>query len=287
MESLNSSRLAAVQHGPLIARQEIDTSITGVYQQGFTAIWSDREMVYVTLHSEPGPFSVYVPALARILSRLQPDSSVRIGDKRIEIPDADCQIDLHGSSLYNLLPIQVNPIDHKLREAALTSLRQALTIAPTHSQALMALGGIVYQEGLRVADPFVRRFYTLIHRLLSNHMEADVIGLIGLGIGSTPAGDDLLGGMLACNHHMHLSEDNLKNTILSARVTRTNSLSAVLLWAASQGFVSGLIHEAMRTLLAGQTVETKHITALTRIGHTSGLDTLAGLLIAILRKTGL
>ena len=103
-------------------------------------------------------------------------------------------------------------------------------------------------------------------------------GLIGLGIGLTPSGDDFLSGVLAAlqitkPRHGPLCEA-LSDTVL-ASLARTNDISSAFLKCAA----GGLFSEAVITLFrshTGSAIEAA-CRAFLQIGHSSGLDTLCGI----------
>lgn len=101
--------------------------------------------------------------------------------------------------------------------------------------------------------------------------------LIGLGIGLTPGGDDFLCGVLAgiilgdaCSHPF---ADTFRNKIAEG-IGRTNDISRIFLMCALEGQFGPDVHafyeEPAETILNG----------MRRIGHTSGIDTLQGILYA-------
>jgi hypothetical protein len=101
--------------------------------------------------------------------------------------------------------------------------------------------------------------------------------LIGLGPGLTPAGDDFVGGaMIALRAFGHADlADRIAAWALPLARTNTNRISRVHLECAAQG--EG--HEALHAYLGS--FEKKHMEALGRIGHSSGLDAAAGALLAL------
>ncbi len=96
--------------------------------------------------------------------------------------------------------------------------------------------------------------------------------LVGLGPGLTPAGDDVLAGALAA---LHL----LGGPPLRVRAAgRTTTLSAALLACAARGEVLAQAATLLRAL-GGDGAPAPAALALARVGHTSGRDLAAGLLL--------
>ena len=114
-------------------------------------------------------------------------------------------------------------------------------------------------------------------------------GLIGLGSGLTPNGDDLLVGYLAglwCtvrdrNERIQLLS-NLGKTI-THHSKLTNDISRAYLYHASQGQVSNLLVNLAEAInMGGNPNRLLDIAETTmRVGHTSGMDAVTGLLMGL------
>ena len=110
--------------------------------------------------------------------------------------------------------------------------------------------------------------------------------LIGRGPGSTPAGDDVLAGMLATLRVLgraHVGATRVADALaggLRTAAHRTTALSATLLRCADDGAVVGAARRVLEAL-AGDVDLTGPVAALARLGHTSGHDLLTGIGIAV------
>jgi hypothetical protein len=101
-------------------------------------------------------------------------------------------------------------------------------------------------------------------------------GLIGLGPGLTPSGDDFLSGGLALLNALAMRKIHaaLAQAVTDAAPALTSPLSACLLKAAADGYIGEDPHRAVTALILGD-IDTA-IAAARRIGHSSGWDMLAG-----------
>lgn len=109
-----------------------------------------------------------------------------------------------------------------------------------------------------------------IDRWLAGHsLDTAAEGLVGLGPGLTPSGDDYLGGVLvalrAARRTTHA--ESLWRWLAPRLAARTSELSAAHLAAAA----AGEAHEALHEVLNGAPLE-----RLDGIGHVSGWDAFAG-----------
>lgn len=174
---------------------------------------------------------------------------------------------------------------HRVRELAAPRLPDdglaALILAgdehPLRSAVHKAAAGSV--SALRQTLPAVLRQDSWIAPALRS-----AILLVGLGPGFTPAGDDLLGGlMLALSAADRTGlRDALWNTLAPELDDLTTPPSAMHLSAAADGMASASLHALLNDMLAGGTPAlADRFDAVARIGHTSGWDAMAGLVLGL------
>jgi Protein of unknown function (DUF2877) len=107
--------------------------------------------------------------------------------------------------------------------------------------------------------------------------------LVGLGPGFTPSGDDLLGGlMLALTAAGRVTlRDALWHALGPELDDLTVPASAMHLSAAADGMASESVHHLLNTVLLDGPDLGARLDAVARIGHTSGWDSLAGLVLGL------
>ncbi len=111
-----------------------------------------------------------------------------------------------------------------------------------------------------------------------------VSGLIGLGPGLTPSGDDFLGGMMIALHCLghERSLHRLWTAIRGTAVRAGNPISLAHLSAASEGVGNSAVHAIQTAVLTGEAMAVgERLDAVDRIGHTSGWDALAGIVATL------
>jgi hypothetical protein len=113
--------------------------------------------------------------------------------------------------------------------------------------------------------------------------DLEIAGLIGLGPGLTPSGDDLLGGALVAL--ASLGRDCTRDVLWSAcraHLERTGEISAAHLRSAARGYAASALHDATHAAMSGRAdLVAPAIVALSGIGHSSGRDAFAGALIVL------
>lgn len=109
--------------------------------------------------------------------------------------------------------------------------------------------------------------------------------IVGKGLGLTPSGDDVLVGLLAILISMDKEKDLIKKIncfILNEAKDRTTDISYEYLYYASKGKFSKDVKIMCESILIGdkqQVIESVY--RLIEVGHTSGFDTLNGILLGI------
>jgi hypothetical protein len=112
-------------------------------------------------------------------------------------------------------------------------------------------------------------------------MTAAVLDLVGRGPGLTPAGDDLLAGLLVGLAGRPDLRDPLAAAVLAAAPRRTTWLSAELLAHAAHGRAAPAVVAVADALAYGDDdALPRALPALLAVGHTSGAALARGLLLA-------
>ncbi len=113
--------------------------------------------------------------------------------------------------------------------------------------------------------------------------------LAGLGVGLTPSGDDFLVGVLSALHFNRLNVGkgfcptlSVLNGIATESSKRTSTFSGMLIRCAARGWYSDLVSDWLAAVHKGNANSALSATRrLFAIGHSSGKDTLAGLLTTV------
>lgn len=135
------------------------------------------------------------------------------------------------------------------------------------------------------AGPRVARLSEWIgHRLRGPADRPAPVDLLGLGPGLTPSGDDILGGALIALRAAGRADaaQDLDWQIAGEAAGATTPLSCAFLRAAAEGLGCAPLHGAIAALLKNDGAAlADHVAALGRIGHTSGWDALAGVVLTL------
>jgi hypothetical protein len=107
-----------------------------------------------------------------------------------------------------------------------------------------------------------------------------VDAMLGLGPGLTPAGDDVIAGLLLAVHHLGAPEEpvvrSLRAHVVAATPGRTTAVSAALVGQAAQGYSAPQAIAVLSALGTGVGLRGA-LNALLLVGHTSGGDLAHGI----------
>ena len=109
---------------------------------------------------------------------------------------------------------------------------------------------------------------------------ASVEGLVGLGPGLTPSGDDVLAGALLALHAFGRADlaDRLAAWLRPRAEGRTGVISLAHLECAARGEGAAILHDALAALSSGDPATVAgSVTAVGTLGHSSGWDGLTGI----------
>ena len=132
----------------------------------------------------------------------------------------------------------------------------------------------------RPADALERAVFEDQRAVLSSRRSvADVAcGLLGKGFGLTPSGDDFTEGVIAVFNMLRLDTGRIR----AAAGAYGNAFSRTILLDALDGFYPLPLQGLIQSLLDGRDAA-QNAEKLLQTGHTSGMDTLSGMVYALLR----
>jgi hypothetical protein len=152
--------------------------------------------------------------------------------------------------------------------------------APSESLASILFGSIKTPATAfhRIARPRVERFRRWTRARLSHPRRNPApVDLLGLGPGLTPSGDDLLCGALVALHA--IGRVDAAEDLYAAIVSTSPASTSLLSWASLRAAAGGQVGEPLHALVVGVLENRKidrELIDLSRVGHTSGWDALAG-----------
>ncbi len=176
--------------------------------------------------------------------------------------------------------------------ASLTMLRQIeLSYWPSEGFSRLVIAGRpdVSDRSARAAQPIIADLARLLPQAIATEIASPALAraatlLIGLGPGLTPSGDDFLGGVFLSLSALGQTKlrDALWDVLAPEMELLTTGLSGAHVAAAADGLASDRVHNALNAIVTyDATALPAHIALLRAMGHCSGCDTLAGIIIGL------
>lgn len=256
----------------------------GVYRRSLT--WLVQPDEALTLSVDPrqrGPVVLEVDGPRSLLAGLAAGDPVRRQGPALWFGRAVC---------VELAPLRLwDPPLPALTGAAAAVLREAIFRGLTASDPGAGLSQLVTREvptsvWARTASPRVDSLLAGLRTQSPAVIHASVQGLVGLGPGLTPAGDDFLAGMLAALQALGIARSLQYASLLCTAISRaahgTTLLSRQLLRWAMRGRYGETVHSLfVQAARASPAPLDSALTALLAVGSTSGADTAAGIWFAL------
>jgi Protein of unknown function (DUF2877) len=233
-----------------------------------------------------GPDGVGLPNAVRIAQPARPPLQLEIDDE-VVLGRGALTVDARGRGIQ--LPVQrwwdpyVRVGSMRLDAAGVAVVTAMLRSAAAGHRAGGALDSGALDTGA-LAE--------VLHAHDDAGLGAAATALLGRGPGLTPAGDDVLAGVLATLRvlgpsrpaavatRLAATADALADAVLGLAPQRTTALSAQLLEHADRGAVALPMADVLRAI-AGRGGLVAAATRLARVGHTSGSDLLTGIALAV------
>ncbi len=269
--------------------------IFGKTSKGVFIKTSGKQLIFLSFERFRGPLSITFNGPDPVLKQVSNGDSVRIASKSIFLPGLDIRITPDESQVWqpplpSALLLTGPERDEKLvwfakeilsqgKAAGLAGLIPSLLGFPDAEPPLQGVNGID-QTNIEQLIHFIRAGEAVpLAGLLTT--------FLGSGPGLTPSADDFTIGLLLTMNRWgipHWSTNSLNELnlqVVKAAYEKTTTLSANLLECAAQGLANERLIDALDWILTGEGYGPKIATNLLGWGHSSGVDTFAGMAVAL------
>lgn len=249
--------------------------VTGVTSRGVFLTGGEAQIVFLSGERYRGPLTLNVAGDLRPLQALAPGGAVQVCGRDLRVPGSGLEIAGEEAVVWEAPLPAVNELPHGAAARLLAVARRSVGASPLLAPAL---------------DPALIGLRE-VAQALDAHSPAAIAAALepfyGLGPGLTPAGDDLVTGLLlALNRWGRFMRPGLDVAELNARVVptarrKTTGLSAGLIACAAQGQADERLVHALDGALSGGLAGEVCADLLRRWGSSSGCDALAGMLVGL------
>ncbi len=265
-----------------------------VYMESF-----DGHIICIVAGDVDGPLTVRVADIAPMLAALIPGSTppFRVTGESLQIAGAPGIQWAHAARWKPESPYLVGSSNARIHAVrvlaeAISGIENEESCGPVVAHLTGAPSAVPLHA---VASRVLTGFKSAREAVRSGaYAEASdmLVALIGLGPGLTPSGDDLLAGLAASlvwqsRRSAFVGEfaQLLLNMVIAVAPSRTNLISARLLWYACQGLLYAPAMELGAALLQGDAdadAISTPLKKLSAIGNTTGVDLATGLSLGTL-----
>ena len=295
---MNKHLFSVAWHGR-ISRDLLKNSqkavITGVTSRGIFITLDSDWVLFLSFEGFRGPLTLNLSGEPSILNGIKVNGMVEIQGGKIQNRSAGIEIDFSRAETWEAPPQSEILLAHRDRARSLKTVAGLILSQNKEPGLYLVLKELL---GLEIGDlqsppkAFERVDYVRLLQLLKTTDLDGILStlrpLLGLGAGLTPAGDDLILGLLLAYNRWGLALrpafDLAKLNDLLNRVAsqKTTLLSANLIACASQGQADERLVNALDGMMTGNPAPDQCAHSLSNWGNSSGCDALVGMALAIL-----
>lgn len=276
-------KLSAVSLGSLAAQTLTDTSeprlfgqVVSVFPHSLYIRTTKGALIFVSSGQVRSPISINVDSRTEFTQLIRPQDSAALRPNEIQLGEA-ASINM-GRSVPFLAQTTCDGHQFGVTKHALCLGAMILMIVD-NSKSILDPDGFAHEGASEFVSDELLAFRE------SNDVEtlrSAALRIVGIGQGFTPSGDDMLGGFLATyNYFTPLTGRQAMSIELEALESKTSWISAKLL----DYMQRCILDEQVSALLdSSASLKSDFILALETLlsrGHTSGIDILVGVLLAL------
>lgn len=276
---------------PLFTGRPPTGRVVGVHRRGIDLRVGSRLVALTTRSVGALPFGIALtgePDLRR--AGIEPGASVAVVGSRLRFQWPGPEIELATAAAWSprLGPASIDPADLAWRARAIRSAAAALAPPAGFGPLLARLPGWTAGDATslpirRLAQPALAGLVAALERDEAEAAVAHAGDLIGLGIGSTPSGDDLVVGLTATLVATgHPAARTFGAGCAALAPGRTTGLAEAFLRHAGRAEFSERIHGLLRAVLGAEPgALPAAVAAALGWGATSGADCLLGVVLGL------
>lgn len=279
----------AIQIGGLartILKGEVSGTVLGSTSAGLF-LTTGQKILFLTNADYKSPFNIQIYSLNHLSDQIIVGDSWIFKQNRLVFPSAKVRIAIDNAEIWQPSPVPWAETSILVQQFRMDALLQRLIALDAGKGWLFLAHPSDQAHGVEasIVQDLTRRFLGCVN-------ECDVEGalkagrsILGRGSGLTPSGDDWLSGFLLYHARTKSKSTFIHDLGIALTVMAfesTTKISANRIEAACQGWSEELFLEIIDSLLVTETeISDKKIERLINFGHSSGVDTCAGIWAAV------
>lgn len=273
---------------------EQDLCVVGTTSRGVFIQTTGRWILFLSFETTMSPLTVSLGSGSEVLEAVMPGTAARCATGWLEFADPSVRVslDMRAPWLPPAPEGAPGPLPDRLgRLAELTSkippARPAGEISALLPRILEPASVDQDASGESERARSMRRLRRGLQTGNADNVASELAGFLGLGLGLTPSGDDLIIGLLLAIHRWGMqgwgaaSRSKLYREIIRAAYERTSTISSNLIECAAAGGADERLLHAVDHLWSGYPSRAEALAGLLDWGASSGADALAGMAIVL------
>jgi len=277
-----------------VLAEDQTAAVIGTTSQGVFVRSASGWVIFCSFDAYRSPLTVTLAEPPDQLRLTQPGSSVGISSGRLLFPAIGVSIQAQQGAVWHPAPVssaprpvpeQLSTLDYLAREAVGRRGDAGFSVLLPPLLGLPERGDIHWdQETVLQSVLLVRR--ALGERDVSAVVDA-LTGLLGVGRGLTPSGDDFIMGLLLVLNRWrvgswpHIELRRINQEVTGAAYRRTTRLSANMIECAALGEADERLVAVADCIFAGDPPEAECVSRVLGWGASSGTDALTGMAVAV------
>ena len=281
------------QFAKQLLHQQGNAVPAGISSHGLYLRSPDDTILFLSFENFRGPLTVNMNIKHDTMPEIKSDSPIFLCPTKITYPVEGIQINLENAAVWTAsLPSGRLPADTS-RSRLESTIEQTLRLAERNNyQDLLDSvlpGNTIHIPDLPGFDHHLTQYLTSLEQSKPTLGGKELSGLLGLGPGLTPLGDDfILGVILTLNRWGQVlipvqGLEQLNINLLKDAGNKTTALSASLLSCAIEGAADERLLAVLDPFFTGNESSPRDLVHLLKWGSSSGIAVLAGMISVLTR----
>jgi len=265
----------------------------GISNRGVYLRAPDNTILFLSLEKYRGPLTVNINFKHAAMPEIKSGSSIFLSPTKITFPREGIQINLENAEVWNP-SLPSGRILVEISRSRLKSTLEGTQHSTKRNKYQDLLDSVLPGNNIHISDlpgfnHHLTEFLTALERSKPTMEGKELSGLLGLGPGLTPLGDDfILGVILTLNRweQVLFPVQGLKQfnrDLLKDAENKTTALSASLLSCAIEGSADERLLDVLDSFFSGDESSSRDLDDLLKWGSSSGIGVLAGMVSVVTR----
>ncbi len=269
-------------------------TVIGVTSQGVFLL-ANGDVFFISFGSYRGPLTISLGQTIEEFQRLPIGAEAKFQSGELIFPNTKTRILWDVSKIWNPPPAATFIAPPKQRRTTLQELAAGVLQNKQGEQGFTPFLEILLngREAEQLSDELksIWHYIPTIQKALAKKKIAEIVSsllpLMGLGRGLTPSGDDLIAGILLTlnRYPKHvcpaLPRQELNLALIQNARQKTTRLSTNIIEQAAGGIADERLLKALDCIMTGKSTIQTSVYEICHLGHSSGVDTLTGIAIAL------